>query len=541
MSEKRLMTSPALVLLAGLAAAATGAALVYSGAEFSGSELSRSVAVGALSACGASSMATWQRASSLKASLTLSQAANEAKIDPLTGLANRVELYRALDESISLAKANQTVFGVLFLDLDRFKVVNDSMGHDAGDELLRIVADRLRAATRSTDVVARLGGDEFVVLCRGLLSADSVEAVATQVLKRLGEPVSLNGRTQLISASVGVAVASSDDERSADDLIRDADAAMYKAKRDRTGYCVFDDAQRSLLIDRLDIERDLGRAIDDKQLQVYYQPIVEVSSGQLYGFEALVRWDHPERGFVSPAEFLPIAEDARLMAKIGELVLREACAQAAVWNHLCPEASNLRITVNVAEQQLTNVDLPLLVSEVLAWSGLEAGQLVLEITEDVMVEHLDGLMVLRRLRDLGVHLAIDDFGTGQSSLSYIKQFDMVSTLKIDQSFVRDMHLGGANQAIIEAIVAMASALDLAIVAEGVEEESQLEALMALGVNLMQGFLFDRPLSAESLGNLNNWIRAGNDETAPGLRPLDISRGLATGQLNNPMLSPAADN
>lgn len=531
MSEKRLMTSPALVLLAGLAAAATGAALVYSGAEFSGSELSRSVAVGALSACGATSMATWQRASSLKASLSLSQAANEAKIDPLTGLVNRVELYRALDESISMAKANQTVFGVLFLDLDRFKIVNDSLGHDAGDELLRIVADRLRAATRSTDVVARLGGDEFVVLCRGLLSADSVEAVAGQVIKRLSEPVSLNGRTQLISASVGVAVASIDDERSADDLIRDADAAMYKAKRDRTGYCIFDDAQRSMLIDRLDIERDLGRAIDDKQLQVYYQPIVDVSSGHLYGFEALVRWEHPDRGFVTPAEFLPIAEDARLMAKIGELVLREACAQAAVWNHLCPEASDLRITVNVAEQQLTNVDLPLLVSEVLAWSGLEADQLVLEITEDVMVEHLDGLVVLRRLRDLGVHLAIDDFGTGQSSLSYIKQFDMVSTLKIDQSFVRDMHLGAANQAIIEAIVAMASALDLAIVAEGVEEESQLEALTALGVNLMQGFLFDRPLSAESLGNLNNWLHVGSDQATPGLRPLDISRSLANGRLD----------
>ena len=521
-----------MVLLAGLGAMAAGTTLVYMGAAVSGAELSRSVSIGAITACGATSMAAWQRYAGHKASLKLSKAANEAKMDALTGLANRVELYRALDESLAIARAEQTVFGVLFLDLDRFKIVNDSMGHDAGDELLRIVADRLRAATRSTDVVARLGGDEFVVICRGLLAADSVEAVARQVLKRLSEPVSLNGRQHLISASVGVAIASASEERNADELVRDADAAMYKAKRDRSGYCVFDDAQRSMLIDRLDIERDLNRAIDDKQLQVYYQPIVDVASRHLYGFEALVRWDHPHRGFISPAEFLPIAEDARLMSKIGELVLREACAQTAVWNHLIDEARSFRITVNVAEQQLVNDDLPLLVSDVLAWSGLEPRQLVLEITEDVMVEHLDGLTVLHRLRDLGVNLAIDDFGTGQSSLSYIKQFDMVSTLKIDQTFVRDMHEGGANQAIIEAIIAMASALDLAIVAEGVERPDQLDALRQLGVHLMQGYLFDRPLSAESLGDLDSWLGEINSPAMPGLRPLEVSRSLTQGQLSS---------
>ncbi len=478
-------------------------------------------------------MATWQRFASRKNSERLNKAAHDAKYDALTGLANRAEIYRALDESLVQAKREKTVFGVLFMDLDRFKVINDSLGHDAGDELLRIVADRLRSATRSSDVVARLGGDEFVVICRSLTSGDSVEAVARQVLKRLGDPVALNGRRQTISASIGIAIANGSEERDADELIRDADAAMYKAKRDRTGYCVFDDAQRTQLTDRLDIERDLGRAIDNKQLQVFYQPIVVAATGELYGFEALARWEHPRRGYISPAEFLPIAEDARLMANIGELVLREACAQAAIWNHLSDRASGLRISVNLAEQQLTNPDLPAIVSDILGWSGLGADQLVLEITDDVVADHLDGLTTLRSLRRLGVHLAIDDFGTGQSSLSYIKQFDMVSMLKIDQSFVRDMHTGVADLAIIEAIVAVALALDLSVVAEGVEDYDQVRALSALGVQLMQGFLFAKPLPAETVGDLEDWL---GPESLPGLTSNAVSQGLTHGQLPLPTIA-----
>jgi diguanylate cyclase (GGDEF)-like protein len=505
MPNQRFLNSPVLVLLAGLLATCLGTAMVYAGAEFTRSELNRTISVGLFAACGATAVAAWQRFTIRKTSDRLNQAAHDAKYDPLTGLANRTEVYRALEESLELAQADRTLFGVLFMDLDRFKVINDSMGHDVGDELLKIVADRLRSATRSSDVVARLGGDEFLIICRGLMSTESVEAVARQVLKRLAEPVALNGRRQIVSASIGVAMATSDDDRGADELIRDADAAMYKAKRDRTGYAVFDEAQRSLLVDRLDIERDLSRALDDKQLQVYYQPIVFTETGALYGFEALVRWNHPTRGYVSPTEFLPIAEDARLMARIGELVLREACAQAAVWNHQTPRAKGLRVTVNLAEQQLISPDLPVNVAKILDWSGLAPEQLVLEITEDVMVEHLDGLTVLRELRNLGVTLAIDDFGTGQSSLSYIKQFDMVSTLKIDRSFVQDMHEGAANQAIIEAIVAMASALDLSIVAEGVEDQSQVDSLARLGVTLLQGFLIGRPVPADLLGSLDEWL------------------------------------
>lgn len=510
MTTKRLLGSPLLVLVAGLGATAVGLALLLSGTELSPIEIARPALVGAFATGVTAIVAGLQRQVVLAESRELIQAEHDAKHDPLTGLANRTELYRELELSLDRSKLENTVFGVLFLDLDRFKVVNDSMGHDAGDELLKIVAERLRAATRATDVVARLGGDEFVLICRGLMSPDSVLAVVRQILKRFSEPVQLNGRQQLVTTSVGVAIATTDELRTPEELVRDADAAMYKAKRDRSGFAVFDDAQRIQLSDRLAIERDLGRAFDEEQLMVYYQPIFDISRRTLYGFEALVRWNHPGRGLVQPEEFLPVAEDARLLAKLGELVLREACAQAAVWNHLHPGAEALRISVNVAEQQLVDSSFPSLVNEVLGWSGLRPEQLVLEITEDVVVEHLDSLTMLRRIRELGVSLAIDDFGTGQSSLSYIKQFDMATTLKIDKSFVRQMHSGSADQAIVEAIVTMASALDLAIVAEGVEDEDDVDRLCDLGVHLMQGYFFGRPTPAEAVGDLTTILEKAEE-------------------------------
>ncbi len=488
-------------MAAGLAAAAVALALAISGTELSPIEVVRPALISAIASGVAAVVSAVQRQLVVAESRALMQAEHDAMHDPLTGLVNRIELYRELEVSLDRSRLENTVFGVLFLDLDRFKVVNDSMGHDAGDELLRIVADRLRAATRASDVVARLGGDEFVLICRGLMSADSVLAVVRQILKRFSEPVNLNGRMHTVTTSVGVAIATTDELRTPEELVRDADAAMYKAKRDRTGFAVFDDAQRTLLSDRLAIERDLARAFDEEQLVVHYQPIVDVNRRTLYGFEALVRWNHPARGLIHPSDFLPVAEDARLLARLGELVLREACAQAAVWNHLHPGADNLRISVNVAEQQLVDAAFPKLVDEVIGWSGLRPDQLILEITEDVVVEHLDSLTMLHRIRDLGVSLAIDDFGTGQSSLSYIRDFDMATTLKIDKSFVRQMHTGTADQAIVEAIVTMATALELTIVAEGVEHDADIERLRALGVQLMQGYYFGRPLPAESIGNL----------------------------------------
>jgi diguanylate cyclase (GGDEF)-like protein len=532
--KTRLALHPGQVLLAGLIGAVLWTATLSTLVGISGREtVLTSVAgiIGAVSGtCGALIQAHRARA----ARDVLLRAEHEANHDALTNLLNRNALIRQLDDSIITARQNDTVVGVLFLDLDRFKVINDSMGHEAGDELLRIVAERLLSTVRSSDLVARFGGDEFLVVVRGLLNQKSVIAVVEQILHTFESPVSLFGGAQVISTSIGVAIARPGETRRGDDLVRDADAAMYKAKRSRSGYALFDDQQRAEAVDRLDIERDLVRALDEKQLIVFFQPLVDVTSRRLYAFEALVRWNHPTRGLIGPGSFLGVAEETGMMAEIGEYVLREATAQAAVWNHLNPNARQVKMSVNIAEQQLIDKNFPDAVAEVLSWSGLPPDQLVLEITEDVIVDHLDGLSVLNRIRDLGVALAIDDFGTGQSSLSYIKQFDMVSTLKIDQVFVREMGDGDSNRAIIEAVVAMAKALDLRVVAEGVENIDQVNQLRAFGIEIMQGYLFNAPVAANGIDPAA-WFVPEAPSTGsppppppptPGLSPLEVSRGLA---------------
>ncbi len=459
---------------------------------------------------------------------SIEKAQHDATHDSLTGLLNRAGLLDELEFSIQEARENEMALGVLFLDLNRFKVINDSMGHDAGDELLCIVAERLKKAVRSTDVVARFGGDEFIVVSRGLLSKKSVVSVATQILKSFAEPVSLAGGKQIVSTSIGVAITDHHDTRDAQELLRDADSAMFEAKRNKTGHAVFDDSQRQKNIKRLEIEQDLTAAFEKDEFVVFYQPIIDVMTRDIYAFEALVRWNHPTQGLLMPGEFLGVAEEVGMMGKIGDLVLREACAQASIWNHLSASARNVKMSINVAEQQLTNPDFLEDIVSVLSWSGLHADQLILEITEDVMVEHLDGLDALRRIKSLGVSLAIDDFGTGQSSLSYIKEFDMVSTLKIDQTFVRDMNSEGADRAIIEATIAMARALDMSIVAEGVEHKEQLEALRQLGVHKMQGYFFNRPVAAEVV-DPQRWFGRNQEEPQErsiGFKPVEVSHGYA---------------
>jgi diguanylate cyclase (GGDEF)-like protein len=454
----------------------------------------------------------------------LDQVAHDARHDALTGLPNRAELFRVLDQSIDEANRADMVLGVLFLDLDRFKIVNDSMGHEVGDEVLRVVAERLRSTVRSTDVVSRLGGDEFVVVCRDLLSADSVVAMAKQILKGFDKPVALKGQDFRIGTSIGISIASPGQDRHADDLMRDADAAMYRAKETKSGYAIFDDKQRLEVLDRMDIERDLQSGFDQQEFVVHYQPIVDVVSRSLYGFEALVRWNHPTRGLIGPGEFMRVAEDAGAMARLGEFVLREACAQAAVWNHISPAAHRVKMSVNLAEQQLVDTGLPGRVAEVLSWAGLNPEQLVLEITEDVIVDHLGGLKTLRELRALGCELSIDDFGTGQSSLGYVKEFDMVTTLKIDKRFVRDMRSGEADRAIIEAVVAMAKALGMRVVAEGVEFEDQLVELQQLGVELMQGYLFTSPIGADLI-DPSIWFPSRDSDPSK-LGPEAVGEGFA---------------
>ncbi len=538
MQEQRLTASPAVVIFCGVATTLVWIIGLYVLFGLRGDVLGVAASSGLMGSVGAAGGSIWQSWRSRGATAALARAEHDANHDPLTDLLNRNGLFQELQWSFDRAKQTETILAVLFLDLDRFKVINDSMGHDAGDELLRIVAGRLQSAVRGTDVVARFGGDEFVVVCRDLMSEKSVLAVAKQILKSFAEPVSLRGNAQVVSTSIGVAIARPGDVRAPQDLVRDADAAMYRAKKGRTGYAVFDEAQRRKVLDRLDIERDLVKALDEEQFIVYYQPIIDVTAKRLYGFEALVRWNHPTRGVISPGEFLAVAEETGMMARIGEVVLREACAQAAVWNHISPAAYDIKMSVNVAEAQLLDSNFPYLVSEVLAWSGLPADQLVLEIIEDVIVDHLDGLGILRDIRGLGVNLAIDDFGTGQSSLSYVKQFDMVSTLKIDKSFVDDMSSTSSHRAIIEAIVAMAKALNLRIVAEGVESEGQVRELLDFGVTLMQGYLFNEPVRPDAI-DPGVWFKPREvSPDRPGLTPLEVSRVLAESSVTGPRPRPA---
>ena len=452
----------------------------------------------------------------------------ELEKDSLTDLPNQRTLHTELENSIKAAKRAKSTLGVLFIDVDRFKNINDSMGHDAGDELLQRISQRIAGSVRSTDVVARFGGDEFVVLCPDLLNESSVVDLAKQLLRSFDETFPVRETSQKVSASIGITTFDEDDSRTGPELLRDADLAMFTAKRAKTRYALFTEQHRVEVLARQEIEQDLVQAVKEREFNVVYQPLVNLDTGLLYGFEALVRWNHPTKGQIMPGDFLSVAEECGLIGEIGSFVMREACAQAAVWNHLNPQAESIRMGVNLAEQQLLDRDLPSRVTDLLKWAGLKPEQLVLEITEDVMVEHLGGLDTLRELGDLGVGLAIDDFGTGQSSLSYLKQFDMVSTLKVDQSFVRGLESGNADSAIVQAVVSMSDALQLKVVVEGVETHEQCRILQEMGVHVMQGYLFSAPVNPPD-GDPAAWFETTLIGSGQGrsrsLRAIDVSSNL----------------
>ena len=519
MERVRITLSPLVVLAAGLIAGLAVALWVRVGGAVDNPPAA--VAAGGMVASVAATLtATGQRLIQRALHREAARAHHDARHDALTGLFNRAELFRQLEESLEQGVKDDTVVGVLFLDLDGFKAINDTLGHEAGDELLRVVANRLRATIRSTDVVARLGGDEFVVVCRGLLSTDSVISVARQVMRRLGDPVMLDGSVRQVGTSIGVATARPLEERVAEDLVRDADSAMYRAKRDRRGYVVFDDGHRQEQMDREVTERQLARAVNDSQFTVFYQPIVDVAGARLHGFEALVRWQHPERGLIAPGDFLSEAESSRLLPKIGEVVLREACAQAALWAHDAPRARSLPIAVNMAAQQIVDPYLVSLVADALEWSGLDPGQLVLEVPDGLLTSHIDSLDNLRQLAALGVGITIDSFGTGYNAFKDVDRFDIVSAVKIDRSFVADLDRHPQSVATVQAMVGLAGALGMDVVAEGVEDASQVTRLGELGVSLMQGFLFHAPVYAD-LVDPESWFGAGIADEAPdlGYRPV----------------------
>jgi diguanylate cyclase (GGDEF)-like protein/PAS domain S-box-containing protein len=432
------------------------------------------------------------------------QLAHQAHHDPLTGLPNRALFLEFLMLALARARRYHTTVAVLFLDLDRFKFVNDSLGHDAGDALLVSLGERLRGVLRPGDTVARFGGDEFTVLCEDLSGAgarhQAIE-VAERLLEVMQQPFLLEGEEQFLSASIGIALGATGGERP-DELLRDADSAMYRAKeRGKGRWEVFDEAMRESAIVRLETENLLHRAIERGEFRVFYQPIISLTETRCVGAEALVRWQHPERGLVPPYEFINLAEETGMIVPMGDWVLNEACRQGARWKAERPDAEPFCVAVNLSGRQLAYPGLANQVSNALEESGFDAPLLCLEITESVLMEDAEATIVaIKALKALGVRLSIDDFGTGYSSLGYLKRFP-VDLVKVDRSFVDGLGTEAEDSAIVAAVVSLGHALGLRVVAEGVETELQLAELIALGCDEAQGFYFAPPQSAPDLSEL----------------------------------------
>ncbi|HKR01336.1 MAG TPA: EAL domain-containing protein [Pyrinomonadaceae bacterium] len=427
---------------------------------------------------------------------------HEAFHDMLTGLPNRALFMDHLKLSVERGKRRDgRLFAVLFLDLDRFKIVNDSLGHMVGDQLLVGIARRLEICLRPGDTVARLGGDEFTVLLEDLASVTEAIEVAERLQKALARPFNLDGHEVFTTVSIGIALSSTGYERP-EEVLRDADTAMYRAKMlGKARHEVFDKTMHARAMNLLQMESDLRRAIERKEFVLHYQPIVALESGAISGFEALVRWEHPERGFVPPDEFISIAEETGLIVPIGQWVLEEACRQLNIWQERFPQYPPLQISVNLSSKQFINSDLIARIRRVLDEAGVAPQSLKLEITESMMMENFDtAVEMLRQLRALGIELSIDDFGTGYSSLSYLHRFP-ISTLKVDRSFVSSMTGNNENAEIVRTILMLAHSLKMSVVAEGVETKDQLSQLVLLECEYGQGYYFSKPLDTEEATRL----------------------------------------
>jgi len=428
--------------------------------------------------------------------------------DPLTGLANRSLFYDRISKILDRAKHTGDHFALVLIDLDRFKNVNDSLGHDAGDALLKVVADVLSDELRETDSVARLGGDEFVVVLEGVRSIADVELVASRILNRLSEPTRLQGHEITSTASIGISFYPRDGE-SIDKLLKHADIAMYRAKSaGKNRYEFFLKEMNASLVNSLLLENELRRCIDNEEMHLHFQPQIDLRSGRILGLEALVRWQHAERGMISPMEFIPLAEDTGLIEPLGEWVLRHACERFQSW--LMNGINFGKVAVNLSAKQFRMRRFEQTVMSVLTETRLSPKYLELEITESSAMENAEeAILMLNCLSKLGLSLAIDDFGTGYSSLAYLKRFP-INKLKIDRSFVNDINDDGGEPAIAKSIIDLAHNLKLEVLAEGVEHLYQSRWLMGHGCNLVQGFYYSKPLSEQQLLALVASERAERD-------------------------------
>jgi diguanylate cyclase (GGDEF)-like protein len=424
------------------------------------------------------------------------QLAHQALHDSLTGLANRVLFMDRLDQALARLLRLASPIALLFVDLDHFKIVNDSLGHAAGDEVLVQAADRLRRTLRPADTIARFGGDEFVILCEDAAGRAEAEEIAGRISVALARPFKISGQEVVLTASTGIVIAN-DTHTDAGALLRDADTAMYRAKeRGRANSQVFDNSMRMRAIQRLELETALRHAIDTDQLRVLYQPQVRLHDGAVVSCEALVRWAHPERGLVDPGDFIPIAEESGLITPLGNWVMRRVVAD------MSRSEIGLPVSVNVSPRQLADADFVESVRSIIEEGGIDPSELCLEVTESALFAEPDtALLRLSALRALGVRLAIDDFGIGFSSLWHLRQVPEVDLLKIDRAFISEIGQNRKDSAIVGAVIVMAGSLGMEIVAEGIETEEQADELRAMGADFGQGWYFGRPRELHDLGQL----------------------------------------